>query len=276
MRHLYQYFCCSLRHTKPHTNRDSGFALLEVIVALVIMALVGLMAWRGMDAMIRGREVIDRRTDQDANYSQLVRQFEKDCQSVLVRDELSSLVNSQAGSNANGGAVSAVAAGAKNIWFLRRYRADNVDAWLVAGYGMGPNGLQRWTSKPLVQRAEAGALWFGISRDPDLSSSDLLLSLEVPSVVHQSFRVQTSVVSGAGSGGISASGTGSPNNNTPSTSSGAATSTTNASNAVANTTANTAATLSNLLPEQQGVVMQWWIKDIALPMTRSCLMGGAL
>lgn len=276
MRHLYQYFCCRLRHTKPHAKRDSGFALLEVIVALVIMALVGLMAWRGMDAMIRGREVIDRRADQDANYSQLVRQFEKDCQSVLVRDELSSLVNSQAGSNANGGAVSAVAAGAKNIWFLRRYRADNVDAWLVAGYGMGPNGLQRWTSKPLVQRVEAGVLWFGISRDPDLSSSDLLLSLEVPSVVRQSFRVQTSVVSGAGSSGISASGTGSPNNATPSTPSGAATSTTNTSNATANTTANTAATLSNLLPEQQGIVMQWWIKDIALPMTRSCLMGGAL
>lgn len=35
-------------------NTDLGFALLEVIVALVIMALVGLMAWRGMDAMIRG------------------------------------------------------------------------------------------------------------------------------------------------------------------------------------------------------------------------------
>jgi hypothetical protein len=28
--------------------------------------------------------------------------------------------------------------------------------------------------------------------------------------------------------------------------------------------------------DQQGVMMQWWIKDIALPMTRSCLMGGAL
>lgn len=37
-----------------------------------------------------------------------------------------------------GSAVSAVAAGAKNIWFLRRYRQDGLDAWLVAGYGMGP------------------------------------------------------------------------------------------------------------------------------------------
>ena len=142
----------NLKPNKQGLNsQEHGFALLEVIVALVIMALVGLMAWRGIDAMIRGREVIDRRANQDADYSQLVRQFEKDCQSVLVRDELSSLANSQAGANANGGAVSAVASGAKNIWFLRRYRADNVDAWLIAGYGMGPSGLQRWTSKPLLQ-----------------------------------------------------------------------------------------------------------------------------
>jgi type II secretory pathway pseudopilin PulG len=259
-----------------NSDADSGFALLEVVVALVIMTLVGLMAWRGMDAMIRGREVIDRRANQDADYSQLVRQFEKDCQSVLVRDELSSLANSQAGGGASASSTSAVAAGAKNIWFLRRYRADNVDAWLIAGYGMGPTGLQRWTSKPLLQRAEAGTLWFGISRDPDLASSDLLLSLEVPTVVRQSFRVQTSVLSGAGSSGISTSGTGSPN----SANAANATNTTNPSNPTASTntggSSNAAANLSNLLPEQQGVVMQWWIKDVALPITRSCLMGGAL
>jgi general secretion pathway protein J len=257
-----------MTHLKPNAQ-DQGFALLEVIVALVIMALVGLMAWRGMDAMIRGREVIDRRANQDADYSQLVRQFEKDCQSVLVRDDLSSLANSQAGANANGGAVSAVASGAKNIWFLRRYRADNVDAWLIAGYGMGPSGLQRWTSKPLLQRSDAGALWFGISRDPDLASSDLLLSLEVPTVVRQAFQVQTSVLSGAGTSGISASGTGSPNATTNASTSTATTPSTNPP-------ANSAPNVSNLLPEQQGVVMQWWIKDVALPITRSCLMGGAL
>ena len=257
----------NLKPNKQGLNsQEHGFALLEVIVALVIMALVGLMAWRGMDAMIRGREVIDRRANQDADYSQLVRQFEKDCQSVLVRDELSSLANSQAGANANGGAVSAVASGAKNIWFLRRYRADNVDAWLIAGYGMGPTGLQRWTSKPLLQRSDAGALWFGISRDPDLASSDLLLSLEVPTVVRQAFQVQTSVLSGAGTSGISASGSGSPN----------AATNISATTPSANPPANTTPNVSNLLPEQQGVVMQWWIKDVALPITRSCLMGGAL
>lgn len=253
-----------ISNIEGNVNAKQGFALLEVIVAMVIMALVGLMAWRGMDAMIRGREVIDRRANQDADYSQLVRQFERDCQSVLGKDELSALGNSQAA--AAGGSVSSVAAGAKNIWFLRRYRQDGLDAWLVAGYGMGPAGLQRWTSRPLMQRSEAGALWFGISRDPDLASSEMLVSLEVPVVVRQSFQVQTSVVSGAGSGGISATGTASPAANSASATSSGSTS----------AAPNAAPTFTNLLPEQQGVSMQWWIKDIALPISRSCLMGGAL
>ena len=67
---------------------DAGFTLVEVLVALIIMAVVGLMAWRGMDAMIRGRETIDRRSTQDASYIQLVRQFERDCQEMLSNPEL--------------------------------------------------------------------------------------------------------------------------------------------------------------------------------------------
>lgn len=258
--------------TASAVQSEAGFALLEMIVALAIMALVGLMAWRGLDAMIRGREVIDRLANQDADYSQLVRQFEKDCQSVLARDELNSLANSVSG----GAGVSSVAAGAKNIWFLRRYRADNLDAWMIAGYGMGPNGLLRWTSRPLLQRTEAGALWAGIMRDPDLSSSDLLVSLEVPMVARQAFQVKTSVVSGAGTGGVSASGTGSPNLANAATTNNATnvSSINNAGNTGVATTANT--NITNILPEQQGITMQWWIKDVALPITRSCLMAGAL
>ena len=258
-----------IKQSDQSPRSENGFALIEMVVALVIMALVGLMAWRGMDAMIRGREVIDKRASQDADYSQLVRQFERDCQSVLSKDEIASLASSVTGGAVN----SAVAAGVKNIWFLRRYRADNVDAWLIAGYVVGPTGLQRWTSRPLMQRTDAGALWAGIARDPDLSSSDLLVSLELPSIVRQSFQVQTSVVNGAGSSGISAGGTGTPGaaSTTPSAITSASTSSSNPS-----TGANSSTGITPITADQQGVMMQWWVKDIALPITRSCLMGGAL
>ena len=233
------------RAFKKQKQSELGFALIEMVVALVIMALVGLMAWRGMDAMIRGREVIDKRANQDSDYSQLVSQFERDCQSLLSKDEIASLASTVTGSAMN----SPLAAGAKNIWFLRRYRGDNVDAWLIAGYVVGPLGLQRWTSRPLLQRNDAGVLWSSIARDPDLSSSDLLVSLDIPSIVRQSFQMQTSMVNGAG-------GTGSPGS--------------------AAAGANPAIGTTSITADQQGVMMQWWVQGVTLPITRSCLTGSAL
>lgn len=245
---------------------------------MAIMAIVGLLAWRGMDAMIRGREVIERRSNEDLSYMQLVRQFDRDCQEILRRDELNFSLgtsNAPAGTtnnaspnttppatNVSSNALPSIAAGSKNIWWLRHYHADMQDAWLLVGYGVGASGLQRWTSQPLLRRSDALNLWNNALRNPDMPSSDLLVSWQAPSIVRQSFAVQSALISGAGGSGISATGTGSaPANATP---------TNNANNAPATPT------ISLIAPDQQGLIMQWWLKDIALPITRSCLMGGAL
>ena len=95
-------------------------------------------------------------------------------------------------------------------------------------------------------------------------------------VARQAFQVKTSVVSGAGTGGVSASGTGSPNiaNTATTNNSTNVSGTNNAGNTGVATTS--AANITSVLPEQQGITMQWWIEDVALPITRSCLMAGAL
>jgi prepilin-type N-terminal cleavage/methylation domain-containing protein len=278
-----------LRQQKTPRHKSSqqlGFALLELIVAMAIMAIVGLLAWRGMDAMIRGREVIERRSNEDFSYIQLVRQFDRDCQEILRRDEFnaatsgavsspatlntapntSSNVTAQNPSATTAAAVNlststlpAIAVGSKNIWWLRHYRADMQDAWLLVGYGMGPSGLERWTSQPLLRRDVALQIWNSTLRNPDLVSTDLLVSWQAPNIVRQAFVVQSSLMNGAGGSGISATGTGSapasvtPTNNTPSNPG-----------------------VSLISPDQQGLIMRWWLKDIALPITRSCLMGSAL
>jgi general secretion pathway protein J len=213
--------------------RDQGFALIEVLVAMTIMALVGLMAWRGMDALILGREVIDRRANQDAVYAQLVNQFERDCQFILRSEVL--------GGNP-------LAVGAKNIWWIRQLQVDNRDAWMIVGYGITPTGLQRWTSAPLLRRSEAVALWAGVSRDPDLLSSSFRVSLTLPDVIRQTALVRTAL----------ASGTGAMRPSAPSAS------------------PNTPPTLAAVTPDHRGLVMQWWLSNSSLPITRSCLMGGGL
>jgi len=228
--------------------RDQGFALIEVLVAMTIMALVGLMAWRGMDALILGREVIDRRANQDAMYTQLVNQFERDCQFILRAEVL--------GSNP-------LSAGAKNIWWIRQWQVDNRDAWMIVGYGITPAGLQRWTSAPLLRRTEAAALWAGVSRDPDLLSSNFRVSLTLPDVIRQTIFVRT-----AQAIGMSAMPPAPPTPTAP-------TSPTTPSAAPA-ADPNTPLNLAVVMPDHRGVVMQWWLRSSNLPITRSCLMGGGL
>ena len=47
-------------------RRKLGFTLIEVLVALGLMALLGLMSWRGLDTLLRTREATQSRTDQVA------------------------------------------------------------------------------------------------------------------------------------------------------------------------------------------------------------------
>lgn len=217
--------------------RDQGFALIEVLVAMTVMALVGLMAWRGMDALIMGRAVIDRRANQDAVYAQLVNQFERDCQFTVRAEVL--------GSNP-------LSVGTKNIWWIRQLNVDNRDGWMIVGYGITPAGLQRWTSAPLLRRSEAVALWAGVSRDPDLLSSSFRVSLTVPEVMRQ-----TALVRSAPASGISAIPPPPPNPISP-------------------ISPNTPVTLTTVIPDYRGLVMKWWLHNANLPITRSCLMGGGL
>ena len=95
---------------KVTTPSEAGFTLIEVLVALIVISIVGLMAWRGMDAMMRGQENIESRAKQDAVYIQLIRQFERDCQEIMPSSTLD---------------IPSYSVGEKNIWWVRRYEQAN-------------------------------------------------------------------------------------------------------------------------------------------------------
>ena len=155
---------------------DAGFTLIEVMVAMIIMAIVGLMAWQGMDAMLRSKENIEGRAKQDALYFQLVRQFERDCQEMISKTELN---------------IPTYSAGTKNIWWLRRYPETKQTSWVIIGYGITPIGLQRWISRPLTNKSDALTMWQSMVRDPDLTSTEMKISIEIPDITSQQATVIT-------------------------------------------------------------------------------------
>ena len=59
-----------------------GFTLVEVLVALFILALMALMAWRGIDALVTSREVAQTHLDGSMKLQTVLQQFEQDVQAV--------------------------------------------------------------------------------------------------------------------------------------------------------------------------------------------------
>ncbi|MEO8524919.1 MAG: prepilin-type N-terminal cleavage/methylation domain-containing protein [Caldimonas sp.] len=63
-------------------RRGSGFTLVEVLVALVVMAVMSLMAWQGVDGIVRAREVNQAHLEQTLRLETVVSQWEQDLASL--------------------------------------------------------------------------------------------------------------------------------------------------------------------------------------------------
>jgi len=63
-------------------KRSGGFTLVEVLVALFILALMALMAWRGIDALISSRDIAQTHLDATMKLQTVLQQFEQDVQAL--------------------------------------------------------------------------------------------------------------------------------------------------------------------------------------------------
>jgi general secretion pathway protein J len=109
-------------------HEQQGFSLLEVLVAMSVLSLVGLMAWRGMDAMIRGKEVIDQRTESDSKYLYLAKQFDKDCSEIPSVGQIG---------------FSPIEIRDGELWLLRRLSTNGQLNWTLLVYKAGITGFKR-------------------------------------------------------------------------------------------------------------------------------------
>ncbi|MGQ3092668.1 MAG: PulJ/GspJ family protein [Roseateles sp.] len=62
--------------------KSRGFTLVEVLVALVVMATMAGMAWRGLDALVRSREIAQARLAQTARLQTVLAQWEVDLRAL--------------------------------------------------------------------------------------------------------------------------------------------------------------------------------------------------
>jgi general secretion pathway protein J len=63
-------------------NRVRGFTLVEVLVALVIMAVLSTMAWQGIDGIVRARDISQAQTERILRLNTVIAQWDQDLQSL--------------------------------------------------------------------------------------------------------------------------------------------------------------------------------------------------
>jgi len=123
-------------------TRHRGFTLVEVLVALVIMAIMSLMAWQGVDGIVRARDSNQVRLEQTLRLETVISQWEQDLASLQQTT-----------------AVPTLTCDGQTVRFTRRTEGGmQVVAWSLRPDSS--NAMwQRWAGPPVTTTTALQEMW---------------------------------------------------------------------------------------------------------------------
>ncbi len=142
-------------------HKQKGFTLIELLIAITLMAVLAGLSWRGLDSLMRSRDITQAQVDKTAVLQTVLAQWQADLNAVQPVPNLT-----EAGVQWDG----------RTLRLTRRattWRADGADAglWVVA-WTLRNNQWLRWQSPPLQTRAALQQAWANAERWGQNPSSD--------------------------------------------------------------------------------------------------------
>jgi general secretion pathway protein J len=122
----------------PRRAGAAGFTLVEVLVALLAMALLATLAWQALDSVMRARDDSQQRVDRTVRLATVLTQWEQDLQAVHDTEAVPPLVFD-----------------GQTLRLTRRAEGGvQLVAWAVRN-----NQWQRWAGPTLVRSGELQEAW---------------------------------------------------------------------------------------------------------------------
>jgi len=193
-------------------HKQRGFTLIELLIAITLMAVLAGLSWRGLDSLMRSRDIVQAQVDKTAVLQTVLAQWQADLNAVQSVPGIT-----EAGVQWDG----------RTLRLTRRataWRPDGADAglWVVA-WTLRSNQWLRWQSPPVQTRAALQQAWANAERWGQNPSADdanfetALLPLDAWQLIYFRGNAWTNPLSSGGGGVGGGGGDASNANNTQST-----------------------------------------------------------
>ena len=156
----------------------AGFTLIELLVAIGILAMVALLGWRGLDSIVRSREVLNAQLEQSRGMQLTFAQMQSDCDHLAGASSVNAASNTLLNGRAN------LSAETDRLILVRQAASEQQPQQLqVVTYRLVGGVLTRRESNGTRDLAVLDTLWQAARDDTDTSNADVALMRGVDSMV---------------------------------------------------------------------------------------------